>query len=371
MAFRRSDRQRIEELLAKFDADIRAAFMAVVDDIRAHVDFAALVRALEAGDVRAAIDACHIEGSAYYQLRRAIEAAYIEAGIDAVRALPAVTDWRGAVVGIRFDPSYPRAADWTARHGAEMVQVFAEDQRGAIRDVVEESLRTGTNPRTAAIQIAGPVNRATGQREGGILGLTRQQTGFVQNARKELASGDADQLAHYLTRQARDRRFDAAVKKAIASGKPLDAATVNRMVARYSDSLLKYRADVVARTESTQAANTARREAMRQTIEAAGLRTDQIVKQWRSTHDNRVRDSHRQLDGQAVTFDKPFQSPTGSLMMFPGDTSMGAGAADTIQCRCVCTYRILRDKPVLKVETETRTEYSKRADLVLEAPNQP
>lgn len=341
MARKRPDRLRIEELLKKFDAEIRAAFIAVVDDLRAGVDLRALIRALEAGDVRAAIEACHVEGSAYYQLRRAIEAAYVEAGIDAVRMLPVVTDWRGAVVGIRFDPSYPRAADWTARHGAVLVQVFADDQRGAIRDVVEDSLRAGTNPRTAAIQIAGPVNRVTGRREGGILGLTRQQTGFVQNAREELASGDPDRLAHYLTRQARDRRFDGLVKKAIASGEPLDAATVNRMVGRYSDGLLKYRADVVARTESTQATSAARQEAMRQTLDAAGLTDTDVERTWRSTHDHRTRDTHRAMDGQKVTgLETAFTSPSGAMLRYPGDPD--APASETIQCRCFVALRLIR-----------------------------
>jgi len=341
MATRRSERQRIEELLKKFDAEIRAAFLAAVDDLRAGVDIKALIAALEAGDVRAAIDACHVEGAAYYQLRRAIEAAYVEAGIDAVRALPAVRDWKGAVVGVRFDPSYPRAADWTARHGAGLVQVFADDQRGAIRDVVEDSLRVGTNPRTAAIQIAGPVNRVTGRREGGILGLTRQQTGFVQNARGELSSGNPDELAHYLTRQARDRRFDGLVKKAIASGKPLDAATVNKMVGRYSDSLLKYRADVVARTESTQATSAARQEAMRQTLEAAGLSDTDVERTWRATHDHRTRDTHRQMDGQKVMgLETAFTSPSGATLRYPGDPD--APASETIQCRCFVALRLIR-----------------------------
>lgn len=345
MAPRRTERLRIEELLKKFDAEIRAAFLAAVDDLRAGVDLQALIRALEAGDVRAAIDACHVEGAAYHQLRRAFEAAYIEAGVDAVRALPTVTDWRGAVVGVRFDPSYPRAADWTAQHGAGLVQVFADDQRGAIRDVVEGSLRTGTNPRAAAIQIAGPVNRATGKREGGILGLTRQQTGFVQNAREELSSGNPDQLTHYLTRQARDRGYDGLVKKAIASGKPLDVATINRMTGRYSDMLLKYRADVVARTESTQATSAARQEAMRQTLEAAGMTEADVERTWRATRDNRTRETHREMDGQKVQgLETAFTSPSGATLRYPGDPN--APASETIQCRCFVAMRLIRPQVV-------------------------
>lgn len=355
MASRRSDRQRIEDLLKKFDAEIRAAFLAAVDDLRSGVDLKALIKALEAGDVRAAIEACHVDGAAYYQLRRAIEAAYIEAGVDAVRALPTVTDWRGAVVGVRFDPSYPRAADWTARHGASLVQVFTDDQRGAIRDAVEDSLRTGTNPRTAAIQIAGPVNRVTGRREGGVLGLTRSQTDYLINARRELLSGDPAQMAHYLTRNARNRLSDSAVRKAIREGRPVPADIVGRAMTGYSNGLLKVRADMVARTESTQATSAARQDAMRMTLEAAGLSETDVERQWRCTHDKRTRETHRQLDGQKVIgLETPFKSPSGALLRYPGDPD--APASETINCRCFCTMRLIRPKAAVPAPAASERE---------------
>ncbi len=53
-----------------------------------------------------------------------------------------------------------------------------------------------------------------------------------------------------------------------------------------------------------------------------------IKKKWITMHDNRVRASHRALDGETVDVDKPFSNG----LMYPGD---GSGSpSDYINCRC-------------------------------------
>jgi hypothetical protein len=45
------------------------------------------------------------------------------------------------------------------------------------------------------------------------------------------------------------------------------------------------------------------------------------------------------LNATEVTgMDAPFMSPSGAMMRFPGDTSMGAGAGEIINCRCDVEY---------------------------------
>jgi uncharacterized protein with gpF-like domain len=66
-------------------------------------------------------------------------------------------------------------------------------------------------------------------------------------------------------------------------------------------------------------------------------------KQWLSTRDDRTRQppgsefDHAAADGQEVGLEEPF-NVSGESLMFPGDTSMGASAGNTIQCRCTLTY---------------------------------
>lgn len=63
-----------------------------------------------------------------------------------------------------------------------------------------------------------------------------------------------------------------------------------------------------------------------------------IGKKWRSAIDDRVRDGHKEADGQVVPLKEPFYvaNKDGQLepLLFPGDSSLGASADNTIQCRC-------------------------------------
>ena len=54
-------------------------------------------------------------------------------------------------------------------------------------------------------------------------------------------------------------------------------------------------------------------------------------KRWRSRHDDRVRSSHREADGQAVGLDEPFRVG-GAELMYPGDPRGPAG--EVLNCRC-------------------------------------
>lgn len=59
---------------------------------------------------------------------------------------------------------------------------------------------------------------------------------------------------------------------------------------------------------------------------------------WNTMEDERVRPSHVFVDKKEIPIDKPFQVGN-SLLMFPGDTSLGADPSEIIMCRCWLTYR--------------------------------
>lgn len=209
-----------------------------------------------------------------------------------------------------------------------------------MREAIATGLREGRGPYRTALDISGRVNRATGRREGGIVGLTARQAGHVAAARAQLA--DPDQLRGYLTRKLRDKRYDPTVRRALREGRGLTRAEIDRISGRYADRMLKHRADMIARTETLTAMSAGRNEGVAQLIEAGKLDPDGVMLVWRATGDRKTRHSHMAMNRQSVPFGGAFTTPEGYRMRFPGDTSLGAPASETIQCRCYLEIKIDR-----------------------------
>lgn len=69
--------------------------------------------------------------------------------------------------------------------------------------------------------------------------------------------------------------------------------------------------------------------------QASGVPTRKI---WLSTQDDRTRDLHIMVSGQKVpNLETPFKVG-GDEMQYPGDSSLGAAASNTINCRCTVIY---------------------------------
>ena len=104
-----------------------------------------------------------------------------------------------------------------------------------------------------------------------------------------------------------------------------------RMIAVFNDAgaqLGPVRAQRIAQTESTRAWNAG-------ALAAAQVLTGPdrpLVKQWLTRNDERVRQAHRDANGQLQLLDEPFDVG-GTPMMYPGDPS--APADLTVQCRCI------------------------------------
>lgn len=334
----RSTREIVEGLLATYDARLRAAFLSAVDDIRSVIVLRVVVERLEKGDVNGAIAAMHLDVDAFSKLELAIADAYNAGGAATVENLPRLTDPAGNRVVFRFGVRNLEAETWLRQHSSALVTRIVDDQREGIRTALEEGLSKGLNPRATALDVVGRVNRATGKREGGIIGLTAPQERYVASAREELTSGDPKQMRAFLDRQRRDKRFDKTILKAIKDGKPLDKETVNRIVGRYSDRLLDLRGEMLARTEAMTALGKSREDAIRQQIAAGKISAQDVTKIWHSAGDKRVRHTHEALDGQSAMLDGSFHSPSGALLRFPHDPQ--APASEIIGCRCYLEYKV-------------------------------
>lgn len=62
-----------------------------------------------------------------------------------------------------------------------------------------------------------------------------------------------------------------------------------------------------------------------------------IRKRWITMRDKKVRETHREVDGQVKAIDDLFYVG-GSLMSYPRDGSLGASSAEIIGCRCSIEY---------------------------------
>ncbi len=127
------------------------------------------------------------------------------------------------------------------------------------------------------------------------------------------------------------RRIRDAITAGTAAGETV-SELADRLDDLYLDEIIPNRSMVIARTEVGHATNFAQH--------AMAVDADvPMVKDWMSLRDDRVRDDHAEADGQTVPIDEPFEVG-GDQLMFPGDTSLGAGPEELINCRCSVGYRV-------------------------------
>jgi len=260
-----------------------------------------------------------------------------------------------------FDARQPAAEKWVSAKAEEIRANASIAVRAAIREVMGTRRRVVgwpsaqpaavqvevsatpmiRTPRQAALDLLGRVSAQTGSRSGGVIGLPGNYSQYVLNARAQLLGGNPDEMRKYLQRKRRDRRFDGIVNRAINTGTPVAQADVDKIVGRYADRLMKTYAEMLAKAEALESFGAGRDQVYEQLI-AQGLDRDSVTKTWRDRGDKKVRHTHSVMGGQEVQKDQPFQSPTGALLRYPGDTSLGAGWSERANCRCSAIYKIRR-----------------------------
>ena len=313
-----------DAILDRLHPDVRRAFKGAIERITSTAKLRDVEELLNRGDVEGLLNALNLSPDYFREVQDAIEQAFYlggqyQAGLTA------------SLSSIPFNRRHWSAEAWARENGSRLIVEIAEATREGVRQYIAEGLQQGRGTNDVAREIVGRMNRATGKREGGIVGLTRQQASYVVNARAEIESLDAS----YFQRAARDRRFDRMIRKAIKDGKPLAKADVDRIIRQYTSALQIHRGDVIARTETHNALNAGRYEAMRQTVEDAGMDVSRMTVKWQAARDGRTRDSHAALRGKTVAYGEAFVSPlTGARMRFPGDRAFSPPASDVVNCRC-------------------------------------
>lgn len=305
---------RLENLISGFDADFSRSFLMLINAIKDDLVLTDLAALIEAGQVEEAINVIEAQLSRFSGV---IVSGIVASGQDTAEF---INDVLGVVVS--FDQTNFRAVDEMRNARLRLISGLTSAQRDAIREALVEGIRTGINPLDQARGVVRSI------------GLTTRQVQTVNTFRRLLQEGSAEALR----RELRDRRFDPLIRRAIA-GEALTQDQIDRMVQRYSERLLAFRARTIARTESLRAVHQGNELMYAQAVESGALDPTRLVREWLTSRDSRVRDSHDGMNGQKQPFGQPFISDAGNRLRYPGDP--GAPASETIQCRCAVVTTLL------------------------------
>ena len=335
MAATLSQRAQIEALIKRFEPQVREAFLAMFYRLRSEIDRDAFIAAFEAGDIERAVRLFRLDDAALFPLEDAIRATFIAGGQSVV----APTGLRG---GFGFNGRHLRAEQWTRAIGSDLIQGIRDDTLAMARQVITSGLSEARGARAVALDLTGTLNRLTGQREGGFLGLTSQMTDAIITGRAKLASGDPAMMREYLDLKLRDKRFDPTIRKAIAEGRPIRGAELDRIMTAHKSKALAYRGQIIARNETFTAQAAGRDEAYRQMLEKPGVAD--VTMRWQHNLSREPRPEHVAMNGTIISLSKgeTFSFPDGARMKHPHDPA--GGAKHSIGCRCIAVGRVVLER---------------------------
>jgi len=304
---------------------IARAFIQAIETIRVRIPAEKIALLLERRDYTSLENAFsgHFTSTEWQPYGQAIQQAVI-AGTKATSETQGIVNGAQEDFEIRVGLN-PRLEQFALTMTSTRIREIDQTTRDTIRQVIQSGTTAGDDPFAIARRIRGSI------------GLTQRQEAAVNNYERMLRALDPA----VLERKLRDRRSDPTVARAISNDKALTDAQVRSLVDRYRDRYVKYRANVIGRTESIRAVQGAQWELFQDMINKGQIDARQVRRTWITTNDGHVRDAHVQIPsmnprgvGQAETF----SSPLGPIL-YPGDPS--ALAANTIQCRCAVFARII------------------------------
>lgn len=312
----------VNRVASRYEKRITEALLKAFAAIRSKVKRKELENILSTYGIESAyqyINTLNIEGIIDKHIVDELNDAIIDSGRMSLSMVPP-----GAVVDstFRFNLLAYNASQFVRDYELSLIKDIGQATRNAIRQSLMTDILAGVNP----------ISTARNFRDS--IGLTPRMEKAVRNFERMLREGSREAL----TRALRDKRFDSTILNSIKDGKPLSNKQINAMVKRYRERYLKYRAEMIARTESLRAVSMGQHLSIMQAHEAGLINGDELVRHWIFTHDAKTRHSHRSvniLNPEGVRIDQPFQTELGPLM-YPRDPN-GSGS-NTINCRCAVRY---------------------------------
>ena len=311
--------ERLRALLAKQHRQFRKVFLDAIDTFKSNIILTELADMIENGRLAEALS---LVDEAAQLLGNASASLLAESANDTAQWLSS----EALVATISFDQTNTRAVQAMSTAKLDMVREFSQDQRQMLRQTLVDGVTDGLNPREQA------------RRFRSNIGLTARQQKAVANYERLLgtAGTETDQAREALTRRLRNRQFDGQVERAIRNNKPLTKAQIDRMVEAYKSRYVKYRSEVIGRTEALRSVHEGNEEMYKQAFTDGHLAPENLLRTWNTGIDGRERDSHRALHKVKLPYGELF----GGILRHPGDSL--APAEETIQCRCVLSTRVRR-----------------------------
>lgn len=306
-------------LADRYRARMTTAISTLLESVADSIPLKDLVTAIESGSLSTALSGIQAE----QQIQNLAEGGGIISSGNSVRDVVAALVQDGARLGLknldripvqkrpssiadvmRFDVVSQSVIDLIRRYTFELITGISAEMRTGIREIILSAFQFGGHPREQASQIRS------------LIGLTGAQVRAIANYRRML---DAGEYLSTLTRTLRDARYDATIRRVARDGATLTRRQISAMVQRYAERSLRYRALMIARTETIRAANGGQLEAWYQAQQQGLLPIDQRHK-WLVATDERLCPSCRAVPGLnpgGVLLGAPFQSPLGSVALPP------------------------------------------------------
>lgn len=331
----------LEQIILLSIPEVQKIFLKVMQDIADSAAINEMIAAIESNDPERLFKATGFSSAALNPILDTIEKIYLDGAETTASTFPKRIRTPTGMLMFRFDMRNPRVEEDLRQTSSALITRLTDEARDNVREILQQGMIAGKNPRRTALDIVGRIDPVTKKRMGGVIGLTNNQTRWVENTDRYLRSLDPK----YLNLKLRDKRFDSIVKKAITSGKELSDTDVERIVTAFKNRALRFRAETIARTETIQSLNRGEYMAAMEVIREGGLSNEAIRKYWDDIGDGRTRHSHRVMGekyskDKGIPVDQPFEFPNGMKMMYPGDSSLGATVGEIANCRCALRMKV-------------------------------
>lgn len=191
--------------------------------------------------------------------------------------------------GFNFDIKNPNIIDYINNKSSTMIKYISDSTRKATNRIILDTYLSGYHPDKAAKEIKS------------VIGLNEKQAKAVDNY----------------------------INNAIEQG--FSEKVAFKQGEKYSEKLLKYRAETIARTEMMEAVNRGYFETVNQGINKLAIPPNKVRKKWITTPDDRTCKHCRPMHGQVRALDEYFTSSLEDVLLPPLHP----------RCRCIPNYFII------------------------------